>query len=209
MDKETKFGIIVVIVVALIIGAYYLGTSNNSNLTTNSVATTSSTQTYAPVKQVSNNDNLEANREKCSNLLTSFKAKVLDKNNELQGNGAYTSITSSDFVVGYSPSLDSCVGGYTFKQLMGSGNSYVSYLILDPKTNLGLKDRLSYGNDIPMTYENYRKTLDELTSGQISVNNNSIKEDQTSGLQFCNIGYTKCAYGKQFNCGTSGVGNCL
>jgi|GEM_PF-3494352 len=140
----------------------------------------------------------------CVDLFDTFKLKALDfaSIQQTQSNN-YLSISASDFVIGYSPRLNNCIGGYTFKILSnGSGRSSVSYFIVDPKTLLLLKKWPEY-NLIKMTYENYRKTLDDITNGQISINNIDPKEDLTPGLMFCNDSYYKCPVGDKPMCNSN------
>ena len=153
---------------------------------------------------------ITAKQKECAGLFDAFKSKVLNEASTDQSESKnYLSISASDFVVGYSPRLDTCIGGFTYKLLSsGSGESTVSYLIVDPKTNSMLKNWPEYQSG-KMTYENYRKKLDDITNGQISVNNIEPREDQTPGLMFCNTGYFKCPIGDKPTCDSnSGGGWC-
>ena len=190
MDTKSKQNIfsnpvVIVLVLALVgLGGYMLFSKNSNN---NSVE-----------------NQITQKQKECAALFNAFKLKVLDDASTQQTvSKNYFSISDSDFVVGYSPRLDNCVGGYTLKLLSsGSGTATVSYVIVDPKTDLMIKNWPEY-NSIMMTYANYRKTLDDITNGQISVNDIDPKEDNTPGLMFCNVSYFKCSIGDRPMCNSN------
>ena len=208
--------LVIILVLALVgLGGYVLLSKNSNgvaNQTTGSSDISQTQQTQvAPTTAVNNvaptsgTSQLATKQKECADLFNAFKLKALDaaSTQQTQGNN-YFSVSASDFVIGYSPKLDSCIGGYTFKLLSsGSGTASISYFIVDPKTNLGLKNWPPEYSSIAMTYENYRKILDDLTNGQLSVNNIDPKEDQTPGLMFCNTAYYKCRVGDKPMCNSN------
>lgn len=214
-NQQNNFNnpVVIVLILALVgLGGYVLFSKNSSdnieNKTTDSVnipktqeTQTVQTQPVNTVKPKTESNQLTVKQKECTDMFDAFKLKVLNQTSTDQaGMKNYFSISASDFVIGYSPRLDNCVGGYTYKLLSsGSGTVSISYFIVDPKTNLILKNWPEY-NSIMMTYENYRKTLDQITNGQISVNNINPKEDQTPGLMFCNVSYYKCPIGDKPMC---------
>lgn len=209
-NQQNNFNnpIVIVLVLALIgLGGYVLFSKNSTNDVENKITDSSSvpqTQTNNTVNQKAEPSQLTVKQKECADLFNAFKLKALDDASTQQtGSKNYFSISDSDFVIGYSPRLDNCIGGYTLKLLSsGSGTASISYVIVDPKTDLMIKNWPEY-NSIMMTYENYRKTLNEITNGQISVNNVDPKEDNTPGLMFCNTSYFKCSVGDKPMCNSN------
>lgn len=217
-NQQNNFNnpIVIVLILALLgLGGYVLFSKNSdigveNQITDSSVVSQTQETQVAPttpannIKPTSEPSQLSVKQKECADLFNAFKLKALDAASTQQAAGNnYFSVSGSDFVIGYSPRLGSCIGGYTFKLLSsGTGTASISYFIVDPKTISLLKNWPEY-NSIMMTYENYRKTLNDITNGQISINNVDPREDQTPGLMFCNVSYYKCPVGDKPMCNSN------
>ncbi len=143
--------VLVLLLILIVVGGYLLFNTKlpNEPITTEtqSVASTSSALNTQQT-QVSNNDLFEK-QQSCSRLLNDLENRLKTENYK-----------STDFIVGYSPTLNACISGYTAKD---SNNNVILYTIVNLNTNQDILPAF-----LPTEYTKYEARLSELTDGQIS-----------------------------------------
>lgn len=173
MQKNTQIGIVVV---ALVIGAYLVGqgSSNTPQVPISTQETNISTTLDQRSKKLDCNNYLDKFEERMKSERITYGASVVDQ-----------------FVIGYSPSLDTCVAGFvvtiTPPEYPGLFGHEYSMFIYDVLTNVSvgsfsvLSEVLKHTNDTTSSvetkysaaqqyaWEDWDAKLKELTNGQISV----------------------------------------
>lgn len=177
----------VVLAVLAIGGAYYLGQgsshiSSPENVVqgippvdSGTVTNSGSKAQIQPNANTAANDSLFARRQECSQKLSSFKQEIQAEYNQFPPNP----FTLTNFVVGYSPSLQTCIGGYA--AISTPGGNYVGilsqYSIVNLSTNQALtglpgEAGSTYAEDSNPSYpshqyQTYLNELSILTDGEI------------------------------------------
>ncbi len=188
MDKDIKIGIAVIIGIALITGAYLIGQKSNtssqqevsvpnptsSEVTAQTQPSTANNQTAEDNTSNTNND-LFNKQQTCSQILNNFEEEQQSQYTKL----GVTSFTLTNFVVGYSPILNVCVGGYNAVSQPGGNFAGIlsQYTIINLNTNQALAvpgegSITTYIEDSNPSYPNhqYQQYLNELsylTNGEI------------------------------------------
>ena len=181
-------------------GNQYVGVFPNE--TQSSITSTGGTQIEGTQnKPISSNevfisntetDSLQIKRDDCTNSLNDFKLKTYEDNSYWSSD--YLPLSSKNFIIGYSPDLDICVGGYVIQVTSGlSGHISIAYTIVDAKTNKTLDIWMNTDN----TYDNFITTLSYLTNGQIG---GGIEREHTSDMVYCNNAYHRCSVGDKPIC---------
>ncbi len=125
-------------------------------------------------------DSLLSKEKGCEQMLDTFQKRMVMQDKYLS-DGTFEQ-KYYDFMVAYSPSLNTCVGGYTKATQVGQNTEY-QYSIINILTNsnivsfdtlgelikhqdLGTSD-VAYGTAGQYAWQDYKKKLSELTDGQI------------------------------------------
>lgn len=186
--KETK-NIWVLFWVALVIGgAYYFDINSSTSPTNptennqvdNSLTNSSNVAPRQEAQQSSQTaqDNLLARQKTCAALLYGFESYEQDLNlkNTTDLNQMNWTVALSNWAVGYSPSLDACIGTYT-KTLSKTPcpKNYISCIDLSYSiVNIDTKEQISlYHANLAtdasraQAYSDYKAKLSVLTNGQL------------------------------------------
>lgn len=143
-------------------------------------------------KSDTDTNSLQIKRDNCTNSLNDFKLKVYEDNSYWSSD--YLPLSGKNFIIGYSPDLDICVGGYVIQVTSGlSGHISIAYTIVDAKTNKTLDIWMKTDN----TYDNFITTLSYLTNGQIG---GEMEREHTPDMVYCNNAYHRCSVGDKPIC---------
>ena len=167
-------GVLVVLIVA--IGAYFVGTNTSSSIPQSQTSAQTATTSQTTNVRSSVSGDIFAKQQTCSELLTDFQTRWENQFKQESSIQFFESqpgwdwqFSFQDFVIGYSPSLNACVGGFSVvgtsdpceQQSPNSSTcSNVSYSIINVSTNQQITPN-------PANEADFQAKLSALTEGQI------------------------------------------